>query len=702
MTRITPKEQFEIIGKSSQSFNQPLSPDRLTVFQVNLGRWCNQSCAHCHVDASPARTETMSREVADKCLEVIGATPSIEVVDITGGAPEGQQQFYYLAGEARKLGKRVIDRCNLTILLEPDFEDLPGWLAEHKIEIVASLPHLNQEKVDAQRGRTVYLKSMEGLRLLNRLGYGTSLPLHLVYNPTDEGLAGNQTAIEQDFRRKLTPQGIEFSGLYAMNNMPLGRYLERLLTEGRYEDYMESLANGFNSATLPGLMCRYQVLVDWDGRIYDCDFNQVLELTHEQCPTIFDFTPEKWLKRKISTAAHCFGCTANSGSSCSGRITVMKHSGAAESNDPGVPQKNEATGVGSSKESMDLDAVRNYYGKVLQGSKDLKTDACCTLEDTPPWLQQALNNVHTEVLDRYYGCGLVAPDAIEGCTVLDLGCGTGRDLYVLAQLVGEKGRVIGVDMTPEQLAVARKHQQWHALRHGYRKPNTELIEGYIENLSAIPDNSVDIVVSNCVINLSPDKPGVFREVFRVLKPGGEMYFSDVYADRRLAWDIRNNEILWGECLAGAMYWMDFLSLARSIGFLDPRLVTDRVLAINNADLAAMLAPARFWSATWRLFKLDMLEPICEDYGQAVRYLGGIPRQESGFSLDNHHYFEKGQSVKVCTNTWHMLKSTRLKEFFEFWGDETVHFGAFSDCGSVAPFQSSHDDDSGDAPAGACC
>jgi SAM-dependent methyltransferase len=214
---------------------------------------------------------------------------------------------------------------------------------------------------------------------------------------------------------------------------------------------------------------------------------------------------------------------------------------------------------------------------------------------------------------------------------------------------------------------------------------------------------VDIVVSNCVVNLSPDKPRVLAEVYRILKPGGEFYFSDVYADRRLSWDIRGNEVLWGECLAGALYWMDFLSLAKRTGFLDPRLVRDRVLTIENPELESLLAPARFWSATWRLFKLDMLEPICEDYGQVVRYLGGIAGFEAGFSLDNHHYFEKGQSVKVCTNTWNMLHKTRFAPYFEFWGDETVHFGAFADCGSVAPFRSRHDGaHDGGGTSGDCC
>jgi len=355
------------------------------------------------------------------------------------------------------------------------------------------------------------------------------------------------------------------------------------------------------------------------------------------------------------------------------------------------------------KDAIALASVRSYYGEILRQSDDLKTDACCTVADTPSWLRRALDNVHPEVLDRYFGCGLVAPEAVEGCTVVDLGCGSGRDVYVLAQLVGEEGRVIGVDMTPAQVAVARRHRQWHARRHGYEQPNTEIVEGFIEDLSAIADNSTDIVISNCVLNLSPDKPRVLREVYRILKPGGEFYFSDVYADRRLAWNIRQNKVLWGECLAGALYWMDFLTLAKKIGFRDPRLVTDRVLGINNPELADLLAPAKFWSATWRLFKLDMLEPICEDFGQVVRYRGGIAEHESGLRLDNHHYFELGQSVKVCSNTWHMLHSTRFAPYFDFWGDETIHFGAFADCGSVAPFTSRHDANTGgEDGSGACC
>jgi arsenite methyltransferase len=343
-------------------------------------------------------------------------------------------------------------------------------------------------------------------------------------------------------------------------------------------------------------------------------------------------------------------------------------------------------------------SVQNYYGKILSKSSDLKTDACCTTEAPPLWLKNLLSNVHDDVMARYYGCGLVAPELLEGKTVLDLGCGAGRDVFVMAQMVGSSGRVIGVDMTSEQLNVAKKWQEWHAQKAGLSQVNTEFHLGYMENLSFLPDQSVDVVVSNCVINLSPFKDLVLKEIHRVLKPGGEFYFSDVYADRRLSENIRKNEVLWGECLAGALYWHDFLDLAKKSGFLDPRLVYDRPMKIVNEELEKLLSPAQFWSATYRLWKLPELESICEDYGQVVRYLGGIAGQENRYILDAHHIIEKGQSLKVCGNTWNMLKQTRLAPYFEFYGDFSQHFGAFSDCGISVPFSSSASNEN----SGSCC
>ncbi len=346
------------------------------------------------------------------------------------------------------------------------------------------------------------------------------------------------------------------------------------------------------------------------------------------------------------------------------------------------------------------DHVKTYYGQVLNGSEDLKTDACCTTGALPDFLKEALGNIHEEVLSRYYGCGLVAPDALRGMKILDLGSGSGRDCYALAQLVGESGEVVGVDMTDEQLAVAERHLEYHRERFGYAHSNVRFYKGYIERLDELdlPDGYFDIIVSNCVINLSPDKPAVLREAHRLLKPGGELYFSDVYADRRVPAELMQDPELYGECLSGALYWNDFLRLAKDAGFLDPRLVTDRPLAINNARIEARIGHIDFYSATYRLFKLEGLESRCEDYGQAVIYKGTLEHCPKAFELDAHHRIETGKVFPVCGNTWRMLAETRFAEHFEFIGNFDTHFGIFAGCGTALPFASK----AAGAASGGCC
>lgn len=328
------------------------------------------------------------------------------------------------------------------------------------------------------------------------------------------------------------------------------------------------------------------------------------------------------------------------------------------------------------------DQVVEYYGRVLAGSQDLKTDACCTT-DMPPMLRAMLADVHEEVLDRYYGCGLVHPDLMWGLRVLDLGCGSGRDVYVLSRMVGPNGFVAGVDMTDAQLEVARRHVGYHTEKYGYPEPNVAFHKGYIERLSdvGLEDESFDVVVSNCVVNLSPDKESVLREVYRVLKPGGELYFSDVYSDRRLPAELMRDPVLHGECLAGALYKGDFIRLARKVGFADPRVVDARPLTIEDPDIRATLDPARFESITYRLFKIDGLEDACEDYGQAVRYRGTVPGSEDAFDLDDHHHFETGRAALVCGNSHLMVAATRFADHFEYFGDLSTHYGAFVDCGT---------------------
>lgn len=354
---------------------------------------------------------------------------------------------------------------------------------------------------------------------------------------------------------------------------------------------------------------------------------------------------------------------------------------------------------GHGDEVMMQDAVKDYYGKILKSTGDLKTTACCTADAMPDYLRPLAAKVHPEVAAKYYGCGLVAPAGLTGCRVLDLGSGSGYDAYILAQLVGPSGEVVGVDMTDEQLAVARAHVDWHTTAFGYAKPNVRFVQGYIEHLHelGLEPNSFDVVVSNCVINLSVDKPAVFKGAHTLLKPGGEMYFSDVYADRRLDPALARDPELYGECLAGALYWNDFLSIAKASGFADPRLVSSRPITVNDPSIARRLGAARFFSATYRLFKLDGLESHCEDYGQAVIYHGGIAEQSDAFELDGHHRIEKGRVFSVCGNTWRMLNETRFHPYFTFIGNFDTHYGIFAGCGTDMPFISH-----GEQAGGSCC
>ena len=333
-----------------------------------------------------------------------------------------------------------------------------------------------------------------------------------------------------------------------------------------------------------------------------------------------------------------------------------------------------------------LATVKEYYGKVLTGSKKLQATACCLLEVCPPAYQAILAEIDDELLDRFYGCGSPIPAAIDGCTVLDLGCGTGRDAYLASKLVGQDGYVIGVDMTDEQLAVARKHLHSQTARFGLTQPNLEFRHGYIEDLAdcGITDNSIDLVISNCVINLSPDKERVFSEIFRVLKPGGELYFSDVFVDRRLPVHLKNDPALYGECLSGALYSEDFRRLLLGLGCRDYRVLSRRPVVLDNPAVLAWIGQAQFCSCVIRAFKLACLEDICEDYGQVACYNGTLPGLPHYFDLDDHHRFYTGKPMPVCGNSAAMVQETRFGKHFTVTGDRSVHFGAFP-CGP-APAQ----------------
>jgi len=312
-------------------FAQKLAQHQLTlrhtcteVLQVNVGKLCNLTCGHCHVNAGPKRKEIMERSTIDRIVDWLALT-DIPTIDLTGGAPEMIPDFRYFIDRVKALSpsRHVIDRCNLTILLEPGYDRLAEFLAEREVEIVASMPCYSAENVNAQRGEGVFDASIEALRLLNSLGYGTALPLHLVYNPVGAFLPPPQAELEADYKRELGGHfGIVFNKLYTITNLPIARFASYLRHNNKLAEYMQLLVDNFNPATVQGLMCRNTISVGWRGEVYDCDFNQQLGMQWQNGGLLFlwEIDPEKIENRKVMTGNHCFGCTAGVGSSCGGAI----------------------------------------------------------------------------------------------------------------------------------------------------------------------------------------------------------------------------------------------------------------------------------------------------------------------------------------------------------------------------------------------
>ncbi|XP_056624076.1 arsenite methyltransferase [Triplophysa dalaica] len=307
--------------------------------------------------------------------------------------------------------------------------------------------------------------------------------------------------------------------------------------------------------------------------------------------------------------------------------------------------------------------VKEYYGKILKQSSDLKSNACVpSAKPVPAYVRKALAEIHQDVVAKYYGCGLVVPECLEGCSVLDLGCGSGRDCYMLSQIVGEKGQVTGIDMTEDQLEVARKYIDYHVQRFGYKKPNMNFVQGYIEALAeaGLKEKSYDVIISNCVVNLSPDKMSVLREAYHVLKDGGELYFSDVYSDSRIPEDLKANKVLWGECLSGALWWEDLIRLAEEVGFSKPRLVTAAIITVGNKELEKLLGDYKFVSATYRLFKLPKgsKKQAC-----LAIYNGNITGSVESFEFDAQYTFKANEVMEVDGDVASILINSRFSEEF---------------------------------------
>ncbi|HEX8331861.1 MAG TPA: arsenosugar biosynthesis radical SAM (seleno)protein ArsS [Segetibacter sp.] len=305
----------------------PLKPTNLEIFQVNVGKMCNQVCKHCHVDAGPDRKEIMTRTTMAECLTVLANNPSIRIVDLTGGAPELNPDFRWFVENIKAMGRHIIVRCNLTIILaNKRFHDLPGFFKKHNVEVVSSLPFYSKERTDRQRGDGVFEDSIKALQMLNAVGYGqenTGLILNLVYNPAGAFLPPNQDTLENEFKVALKKDfGIVFNNLFAITNLPISRYLDYLLNSGNYEKYMEKLINAFNPVAASNVMCRNTISVGWDGFLYDCDFNQMLNLkVASNGKHLADFNTAELLEREIIVNQHCYGCTAGAGSSCGGAVT---------------------------------------------------------------------------------------------------------------------------------------------------------------------------------------------------------------------------------------------------------------------------------------------------------------------------------------------------------------------------------------------
>lgn len=333
-------EQIHILQNSIQNPNgdnfddyvkrsgiDKLTSRKVEIFQINMGKMCNQTCKHCHVDAGPDRKEIMTRETMQMCLDKLAET-DIPTIDLTGGAPELNPDFRWFVKELKKLNRHIMVRCNLTIILSnPNFNDLPDFYAENNIEVISSLPYYQKTNTDRQRGEGVFEKSIKALKLLNDKGYGkqgSGLILNLVYNPSGAFLPGPQHSLENDFRKELmSKSGIEFNNLFTITNMPVSRFLEYLIDSGNYVYYMEKLIDSFNSAAVKNVMCTNTISIGWDGYLYDCDFNQMLDLKvkDDNITHIRNFDLNYLNTREIITGQHCFGCTAGSGSSCGGAIS---------------------------------------------------------------------------------------------------------------------------------------------------------------------------------------------------------------------------------------------------------------------------------------------------------------------------------------------------------------------------------------------
>jgi radical SAM/Cys-rich protein len=590
------------------------------------------------------------------------AEMQIDEIEITGGAPEMNPHMQDFIEFFHSKNKKITVRSNLTVLEDPRYSHFLDLYTKYNVKIIASLPDIDRLMTDKQRGNGTFESTIRVLKKLNDMGYGTSqLHLDLVSNPPGDSLPA-PGEMEKYYRLQLLQKhNVSFNNFIAITNNPIKRFKKQLEKSGRLKQYMELLEKKYNPDTIANLMCRSLVSVDYQGYVYDCDFslaegNRIAGYENRKLWEIdfSDFQPN------VTWFEYCHACTAAQGSGCYGALA---------------------------KENQGLDYASNsqdYYGSVIQKSADLVTQACCDPNAVPDYVKPALSLLDPEITDKFYGCGSPLPEVLEGRTVLDLGCGTGRDIYVASKLVSETGFCYGIDLTENQIAVAKKHVESMTEKFGYSKPNIKFIHDKIENVDRhIDPASVDIVISNCVLNLLEDKEIVLKKVYKLLKFGGELYFSDVFVDRRLSDKVKNDPLLHGECLGGAMYVNDFIRAARRSGFMDPRTISSREVKIDDPKIHMLTENTRFYSITYRLWKIENLEDKCEDFGHIAIYKGGCIEAPYAFTLDDGHVFFKNKPERVCGNTALMVGSTRFAKYFDVIGNFNEHFGEFTSCSTDA-------------------
>lgn len=660
--------------------NRQILKDKFDLIQINIGNMCNLTCTHCHIAASPKGDKNMNILTANKIIEKI-ENMDINTVEFTGGTPEMNDSFLTFLTRLNDAGKNLVVRTSLTVLNDRRYEHFLEFYKKFNVKVIASLPSVFEDATTKQRGYGVYDETIDLLKKLNDMGYGQGdLELDLVYNPVGTYLPAPQAQLENEYKTILKDKfGVTFNSLATIVNMPIKRFEFDLKKHNLLDDYIGTLKSKFNENTVNNIMCKRVLSIDYAGYVYDCDFNLALETRikgYENTPfwdiDFNNFSPQ------ISFDSHCYACTVNSGSSCHGEVV-------------------------ENKEEFDAkDNAKKYYGEVLSSSDDLKTTACCTLDMIPKRVRDTLPYIMDEIKDRYYGCGSPMPLVLQKQTMLDLGCGSGRDVYILSKLSGETGFVHGIDMTENQINVAKKYQEDQTKRFEYNKINTNFVHDYIENIDKhFKEESIDIVTSNCVINLLEDKRDILKKVFKLLKNGGEFYFSDVYSNRRLPEHIKKDKVLHGECLGGALYANDFVRFAIEAGFTEPRMVTYKEIEITDDEMKKVIGKTKFYSITYRLWKIEDLDSVCEDYGQFAIYKGGINESEDEFQLDSNHLFEKNRPEHVCKNTADMLSKTRYKDYFEIIGNTDIHFGEFKGCETLATSYEKESELENDLSCGCC-